>query len=464
MLISNNATVSLVNTILAYNQENNCSSFSPPTSLGHNLADDATCGLTQSGDQEGEDPLLGPLADNGGFVQTHALRPGSPAIDAGDDGQCPTTDARGVARPHDGDGDGLAVCDIGAVEARNQLSIADSTVSEGNSGTVTAAFTVTLAPTSTVTVSVTYATVDETATGGVDYTPVSGTLVFNPGETEKQIPVPVIGDLDDESDETFGVQLSAPVNADLLDAEATGTIIDDDGLSTISIADQTALEGDTGTTEMQFEVTLSPVSASVVTVDYATANGSALAGSDYTAVAGTLTFNPGETTKAVTVTVLGDNVDEGSSETFAVQLSNPTNATLADGEAVGTITDDDTARLRVGAGPQVLEGDAGTTPATFDVTLLTPAAFTVTVDYATFDGSAVAGEDYLAVSGTLTLAPLQTTKPVTVLICGDTISETDETFWLKLSNPNPVSIDVNSSMATILNDDGFKVFLPLVLR
>jgi len=482
LMTGSDAVASLVNTILAYNQENNCSSFSPPTSLGHNLADDFTCGLTQSGDQPGVDPLLGTLADNGGpstgfgvstqpngsgqAVQTHALLAGSPATDAGDDAQCPLTDARGIARPYDGDGDAVAVCDIGAVEAQHQLSIADNTVTEGDSGSVTAVFTVTLAPTSTTTVEVDYATVDETAAGGVDYTPVSDTLTFNPGEIKKVISVSVTGDTDDELNETFRVQLSAPVSADLVDGDATGAIVDDDGLPALSIADQTALEGNTGASAMQFEVTLSPPSASVVTVDYAAANGTASAGSDYTAAGGTLTFDPGDTSQTVSINALGDVVDEADSEDFTLQLSNPANAALADGQALGVILDDDTARISMGLGPQVIEGNSGATLATFDVTLSIPTAFTVTVDYATSDGylSAIAGEDYLTATGRLTFAPGQTLQHIHVTVYGDVLDEPDEIFWLTLSNPDPLAFNANASSATILNDDGFAVFLPLVLR
>ena len=110
-------------------------------------------------------------------------RAGSPAIDMGDDAQCPATDARGIARPYDGDGDTVASCDIGAVETRNQFSVADTTVVEGDATSVTAWFTITLAPASAKTVTVHYATVDGTATAGVDYTPVSGTLIYDPGDT-----------------------------------------------------------------------------------------------------------------------------------------------------------------------------------------------------------------------------------------------------------------------------------------
>ena len=467
LMTGNNAAASYVNTILAGNQENNCSSFQPPLSLGHNLADDYTCGLTQSGDQPGVDPLLGLLDDNGGPVATHALLPGSPAIDAGDDAQCPASDARGVPRPYDGDGDTQAVCDIGAVEAQHQLNIVGSTVLEGDSSPVTAVFTVTLAPTSALAVSVDYATLDGTATGGADYTPVSGTLIFNPGDTQQFINVQVSGDTDDELDETFQVLLSAPVNAELLAAQATGRIVDNDGLPTLSIADQTLLEGNTGSRAMQFQVSLSPASTSVVSVDYATANGTATAGSDYNSASGTLIFQPGQTSHMIAVDVLGDLVDEGASETFFVQLNSPSNAALANAQATGTITDDDSARLTQGIGPQILEGDSGFTPAVFNVSLSTPAAFSIHVDYEVSSGvgdtGALAGQDFVPISGTLTFQPGETLHSFTVQIIGDTLDEKDEIFWSLISNAN-VPIDANGSSATILNDDSFRIYLPLMQR
>ena len=467
LMNGDNAAASLVNTIMANNQEDNCSSFSPPTSLGNNLSDDANCGLTQTGDRPGVDPLLAPLADNGGLVQTHALIPGSTAIDAGNAAQCPTTDARGVIRPYDGDGDSLAVCDIGAVEVRHQISITDGMVTEGNSGSVTAVFTVTLTPTSTVAVEVDYTTANDTATSGVDYTPVSDTLTFSPGETEKIIQVSVAGDTDDEFDETFFVNLNNPLNADLLDAQAVGTIVDDDGLSALSIADQAILEGNSGTTALQFEVTLSPSSSSVVTVTYNTVNGSAIAGSDYTAKNGMLTYQPGETSKFISVDILGDIVDEGLSENFTVQLSNPVNATLADGQATGTIIDDDEARLSQNFGPQVLEGDSGLTPAVFTVTLSTPAAFIVTVDYEVFSGigenGAQAGLDFVPISGTLTFQPGVVEQTYIVQIIGETMGEGDEVYSSLISNAN-VPISVNGSQAKILNDDDYLIYVPPILR
>ncbi|MCA9926891.1 MAG: hypothetical protein KC419_00385, partial [Anaerolineales bacterium] len=263
------------------------------------------------------------------------------------------------------------------------------------------------------------------------------------------------------------VQLSGASNAVILDGEAVGTIIDDDGLPSLTIADQMVLEGNSGAKNAVFAVTLSPASADTVTVNYTTIAGSAAAGEDYTAVSDTLTFTPGQTGKEIAVPIIGDVVDEGVQETFTVMLSNAGNATIVDNQAIGTITDDDSARLSQGVGPQVLEGNSGTTPAVFTVTLSTPAAFVVTVDFEVNPGAtdigATAGEDYIDTAGTLTFQPGDTTKTFTVDLIGDNIMEPDEIFSTLISNAN-VPISVNGSIAYILNDDGNTLYLPFVVK
>jgi hypothetical protein len=396
------------------------------------------------------DPLLMPLGDYGGPTPTHALRPGSPAIEGGDNANCPATDQRGIARPFDGDNSGTAVCDIGAVEAERQLVIADTSVLEGTGGMTTAVFTVTLAPASSQPVTVDYATADGTAVAPADYTATNGTLTFAPGETEQTISVPIVADDVDELDETFFVHLSDASGATILLGTAVGTIIDDDGLPTLSINDVSLIEGNSGIQQMVFAVTLSPASPDVVTVDYGTVNGTAVAPADYTATSGTLTFAPGQTSQPISVPILGDIIDEGASEQFTVQLANPANAVLDKATGIGTILDDDTARLTHQTGPTVLEGDFGLTPATFTVTLSTPAAFPITVEYTLASGccadGATAGVDFLGpFSGTLTFPPGTTLVNYTVSIVGDLDVEPDEVFSATLSNANaPISVNASS--------------------
>jgi subtilisin family serine protease/subtilisin-like proprotein convertase family protein len=219
------------------------------------------------------------------------------------------------------------------------LSINDVTVVEGNSGTTLAEFTVTLVNGTGSLVTVQYATANDTATAGSDYTAVSGTLSFSGGTTTRTIQVPILGDLVDEIDERFFVNLSNPVGATLSDDQGIGLILDDDGPS-ISINDVAVLEGNSGTTNAVFTVRLSAPSPQNVSVAYATADGTATAGSDYTAVSGTLTIPAGSTSITLAVPVLGDLVIEPD-ETFFVNLSNPVNGTIGDGSGLGTILNDD---------------------------------------------------------------------------------------------------------------------------
>jgi hypothetical protein len=252
-------------------------------------------------------------------------------------------------------------------------------------------------------------------------------------------------------------------------AEATPTVIEVSEYSpcativgaapppTLSVADASVNEGNAGTSTATFTVTLSAAAAGAVTVNYATADGTATAGSDYTASSGTLTFAAGQTTKTVAVTVSGDTTVEPN-ETFVVNLSGASGATIADAQAQGTITNDDVApppplpTLSIDD-VSVTEGNAGTTAATFTVTLSAAAASAVTVSYATADGTATAGGDYAAASGTLTFAPGDTAKTVTINVNGDTTVESTETFTVGLSAPAGATIAKASGVGTVTNDD-----------
>ena len=227
------------------------------------------------------------------------------------------------------------------------ITISGGSVVEGNSGTVQLAFTVSLSAPAIDVVTVNYATGGGTATAGSDYVAQSGPLSFAPGETSKTILVDVIGDTAFESNETFAVTLSGPsANARVQTASATGTITNDDVqpppvTPTLAVGSVSALEN---AGWLRFTVTLSQALSTKVTVRFATANGTAVAGrtGDYTATSGTLTFNPGETSKVVSVAVRNDSAVE-SNETFFVDLSRASGATIATARGTGTIVNDDVA-------------------------------------------------------------------------------------------------------------------------
>ena len=322
-------------------------------------------------------------------------------------------------------------------------------VIEPDVGTVTATFTVTLSAASGKTVTVDFATANGTATSPADYTASSGTFTFNPGQTTKTIDVAVQGDLLNEANETYTVTLTNPTNATIPVATRTGTITDNDPLPSIVINDVSLTEGNSGTTNADFTVTLSAPSGRNVTVNYATANATATQPADYTTTSGTLTFTPGQVTKTVSVPVVGDTIDE-IDETFVVNLTVPVNVTIADNQGVGTVTDDDPL-------PSITINDVSLTEATanmtFTVTLSGASGKTVTVDYATADGTATSPADYTSAAGTVSFAPGIITRTFTVPIVGDTLDEFDETLLANLSNPTNATISDNQGVGTITDDD-----------
>jgi large repetitive protein len=218
----------------------------------------------------------------------------------------------------------------------------------------------------------------------------------------------------------------------------------------LAVSDVSTLEGNAGTTAFVFTVRLWAPSNQAVSVNYATADGTATAGSDYQAASGTLTIPAGQTSGTITVWVNGDRLAEAS-ETFAVNLSAPTNATIADGTGVGTIVDDEP-RISIGDTP-VTEGNAGSTSATFTVTLSAAYDVNVTVNYSTADGTATAGSDYQAASGTLTFAPGEISKTVTVQVIGDRLAEANEAFFINLSSPTNAVITDGQGVGTVVDDE-----------
>jgi protocatechuate 3,4-dioxygenase beta subunit len=173
--------------------------------------------------------------------------------------------------------------------------------------------------------------------------------------------------------------------------------------------------------------------------------------------AGVLTFAPGETSKQVPVTVLGDATDEAATESFSVSLANAVNARLVSSTATGFIVDDDptpspSTFVNV-SDATVTEGNSGMVNATFTVSLTAPSLATVTVPYSTSDSTAQAPPDYVAQNGTLSFAPGQTSKAVTVAVKGDTVDENDEQFSFSLGSPVNATLLRATAFGTIVDND-----------
>jgi hypothetical protein len=215
----------------------------------------------------------------------------------------------------------------------------------------------------------------------------------------------------------------------------------------LSAGDANVVEGDAAVV-MTFTVTLSPASGQTVTVDYATADITATANADYVPASGTLTFGPGVTSRPVDVTVVGDLLDEAN-EQLALNLSNPTNAGILDGQGVGTIADNDPTPALTVSDSVVTDGNVGTVRASFYVKLSAASGQTVTVSFATQDGTATAPADYASTAGTVTFSPGEALRRVRVPVVSDTAPEGNETFDLVLSAPVNATLADGSGTATI---------------
>ncbi len=311
----------------------------------------------------------------------------------------------------------------------------------------TASLAVTLAAASGKTVTVDFATDDGTATSGADYTAASGTLTFSPGQTTQTVSIALLTDAVIEGDETFDVAISAPTNA-TVGAVVSGrvTILDSNGALSISTADVSASES-AGSASVT--ISLNSAAASDVTVSYGTQIGTATA-ADFTATSGVATIAAGQTSTTVPVLLTNDALDEVD-EVFTLTLSNPSLGTLGQSASTVTILDDDDAPGLVIAGGQASESDA---TLGFTVTLGAASGKTVTVDYATQNGSATAGMDYTSTSGSLTFAPGITTQTFAVALIDDAIIEGGESFEATLSNAVNAAITTGMATGALVDDDG----------
>jgi hypothetical protein len=228
---------------------------------------------------------------------------------------------------------------------------------------------------------------------------------------------------------------------------------------TISVASANASVNEGNATKsVSFKVTTpggAPL-ACAVTAAYETKNGTATAGLDYTAKSGNVTFPAGSANGAaqsLTISILNDTLDEDD-ETLFVDLTGATGAMLgSSARTTMTIVDNDALPSLSIGGVASLEGNSGTTPASFPVTLSAASGRAVQVTYATSNGSAIAGQDYVTASGTLTIPAGQTSATVAVQIVGELVFEPNETFTVTLSSPVNATLATAQGVGTILNDD-----------
>ena len=337
------------------------------------------------------------------------------------------------------------------------LAPAALTVNEADG---TATFSVTRTGGSAGEVSVSFATANGSAAAGSDYTATAGTLTWADGDTAaKSIVVPILDDTEVEADEQFSLTLTEPTGGASLGAAAsTVTIASEDvappGTLAVAPAALTINEPD-GTATLS--VTRSGGSAGEVSVSFATANGSAAAGSDYTATAGTLTWADGDTAAKSIVVPIVDDTQVEDDEQFSVTLTEPTGgASLGAAASTVTIASEDVAppgTLAVAPAALTVNEPDGT--ATLSVTRSGGSAGEVSVNFATANGTALAGSDFTATAGTLTWADGDTAaKSIIVPILDDTQVEGDEQFSVTLASPTGgASLGAATAGVTIVSED-----------
>lgn len=308
-------------------------------------------------------------------------------------------------------------------------------------------------------VSVKFTSTDGTATAAQDYTAATNqTVTFTAGQTSQTVEVPILSDTVAEDPETINLALSSPTGTNLAlgaPSTATLTIVDDDPTGDVEFA---ALSYEVDETDGNALVTVRRVggAAGAVSVDYATSDGTAQAGSDYTAASGALDFAAGQTQASFSIPLTWDGLDE-STETINVALSNPAGgADLAANDAAVVHVGDD------GASGPVQFSAANFSVGESDGSVMVSVTRSggslggpVSVDYATSDGSATAGDDYTATTGTLSFAAGETTKAFSVAVLGDSAQENPESFTVSLSNPTGGTVlgPTDSASVAIADDD-----------
>lgn len=320
-------------------------------------------------------------------------------------------------------------------------------------------FTVTRRGDTTGTTVVKVSTASGTARSSIDFTPATDTLTFDPGEAHKAFTVHGIGDTLTETHETLTVRLTSATGAAVEDSRATAILLDDDpGLTLTAPSAHTAPETD-NPSHATIDIDLSQRTSRPVTVAYRTATAgegltltqpAATPDVDYTATQGTLTFNPGELTRTITIPITGDNLAEHPTEQFAIELTDPTGAHLTHRWILIDLVDDDVVHIEADD-PAARVEDAG--PATINVRLSGPASHTITLGYATENGTAVAGADYTTTTGILSFAPGTTEHTITVPVTPDDTYEAAEAFTVRFHSPSGAALATGTVTVALIDDD-----------
>jgi uncharacterized delta-60 repeat protein len=351
---------------------------------------------------------------------------------------------------------GQAIGTINNDDALPAVSITNYTITEGTGRDSLLQVQVRLANAYPVPVTVEYATADSTATNGTDYIGASGTLTFVPGDTLEFIPVLIRGDGIDEGTEIINVNLSNAINASLsATTRSRITINDDDLLPAIVVSNISVTEKDITDTLIQIPVRLNRRYVETVTINYSSADSTATNGLDYGGVSGTLTFLPGDTLEFIPLNIRGDRIDE-SNEIIKLSYFGIVNATPASATSRVTITDNDVLPAVQFTNLSIAEGNSGgLTSLGLQVRLSRAYPLPVTVSYATEDSTAVNGDDYTGISGTIVFAPEETLQTINLPVNGDYITEGSEIIKLRFTNPLNATVSTTPSRITLTNDDTY---------
>ncbi len=341
------------------------------------------------------------------------------------------------------------------------ISIDDVSVVEGSDAISFVRMSVSLSSPSQLPVTVSYATGDWTALGAKDYQRGTGVLTIPAGARSAELRFSVLPDFQYEPEEAFAVLLSTPVNATLLKAIGTVTILDDDPPPVASVESKIVAEGNSGTQATTIMVSLNQSSSLPVTVRYQTKAITAFAGADFVGATGVLTIPPGALSGTFTVSVAGDMLDEDD-ETFTVELLSPVNATISSVPNVITILDNDLPPLVTISNATVAEGQAGSATSSILVSLSGASGFPISMSFGLKAITASAGIDFRFTEGTLTIPAGQTSGSISFEIQGDLLDEPNEAFQVNLFALKNARFSKSTAIVTIADDDGTQ--LPLFDR